>query len=276
VKVIAFAGQGSLRRGAGVELFDKYRDLLAHVRAVLGYSIEELILHDEGHRLTETDFAQPAIFVLNHLYYLEHLSRGEPTDVAIGHSLGEYNALVSAGVFSFEVGLRMVQMRGILMVEVRGGAMCAVVDSSVHEINEAIERAGLSDVEVGNFNSPRQHVISGMAADVEVLEKVLAQKARCFRLNVSGPFHSRFMKPAAAYFRIFLERFAFRPPAMRVYSNARASEYSESNVVDCLSDQIWMPVRWTEIIDKLISKGASFVELGHSNVLSNMRKDFVA
>ena len=274
MNVIMFAGQGSQAKGVGGALFSKYSQYVRSARDILGYSVEDLFLGADVGRLDSTDFAQPAIFLLNHLYYLEHCKSHPSPDIAIGHSLGEYNALVCANVISFEEGLRMVQMRGILMRDMEGGTMSAVVGPAANEIEEAIRQAGLADVEIGNFNTPRQHVLTGTVSGIDALERVLAPQAKLFRLKVSGPFHSRFMRPASAYYQTFLERFAFRSPTLTVYSNAHVSEYSVKNALSNLVDQIWMPVRWADTMRRILPSVTSLDELGHSRILSNMRRDF--
>jgi trans-AT polyketide synthase, acyltransferase and oxidoreductase domains len=274
MNVVMFAGQGSQKRGAGSQLFGRHAQLLERASDVLGYSVSDLVASDEGARLSDTEFAQPAIFVLNHLYWLEYVAQNAAPAVAVGHSLGEYNALVSAGMLTFEEGLRLVQMRGHLMGQARGGGMSAIVGVSPEAIDRERALGGLDDVEIANFNTPRQHVVSGSLAHVEALEARLSSTAKCFRLAVSGAFHSKFMRRAANYFGLYLERFVFRPPQLRVYSNAHGTEYSVENARRFLTDQIRMAVRWSEIMQSLLQAGHALVELGHSRILTNMTKDF--
>ena len=123
-----FPGQGSQHVGMGAELFKRYPQLVEQADEVLGYSIKTLCLEDPRSELSQTQFTQPALFIVNALSYLARIDDGEAQpDFVAGHSLGEYDALFAAGVVDFEQGLRLVQRRGALMSQVRGGGMAAVV-----------------------------------------------------------------------------------------------------------------------------------------------------
>jgi malonyl CoA-acyl carrier protein transacylase len=125
-----FPGQGSQKRGMGAGLFDEarqYAEVEKEVDAILGYSLRELCLEDPDNRLKETEFTQPCLYVVNALHYYKAVNQGARPDYLAGHSLGEYNALLAAGVFDFLTGLRLAQRRGELMSRAKNGGMAAVI-----------------------------------------------------------------------------------------------------------------------------------------------------
>src|SRR5205823_13876450 len=119
-----FPGQGSQTRGMGGNLFDDFPELTAQADAILGYSIKKLCLEDPNQELNQTQFTQPALFVVNALTFLK---KNQKPDYVAGHSLGEYNALFAAEVFDFATGLNLVKKRGELMSEAKNGGMAAVI-----------------------------------------------------------------------------------------------------------------------------------------------------
>src|SRR6516162_2607290 len=131
-----FPGQGSQRKGMGSTLFEEFQEVTARADEILGYSIKELCLHDPHQQLGQTQFTQPALYVVNALSYLKKMKDGSkvPTYLA-GHSLGEYNALFAAGVFDFETGLRLVKKRGELMSQATGGGMAAVIGFTMAQVH---------------------------------------------------------------------------------------------------------------------------------------------
>src|SRR5947209_5522982 len=141
-----FPGQGSQRRGMGQGLFDEVREYATvenEVDAILGYSLRKLCLENPDDRLKETQFTQPSLYVVNALHYYKALSQGTRPDYLAGHSLGEYNALLAAGVFDFLTGLRLVKKRGELMSQAKNGAMAAVIGLGVSIISKVIKENGL-------------------------------------------------------------------------------------------------------------------------------------
>lgn len=255
-----FAGQGSQFRGMGAEVFGEFPDLVDRADDILGYSIEELCLADPHERLNRTEYTQPAIYVVNALSHMREVRSGSGmADYYAGHSLGEYNALLAAGAFSFEDGLRMVAKRGELMggVEHRGG-MAAIVGLSGTEIFDALSEAGLFDVDLANFNTPSQVVISGSAQDIATAQSVFENLGASYHiLSVGGAFHSRFMAPARAAFEDFIEPFHFNTLHTPVVSNRRALPYLNGSVAVDLVEQITAPVRWVESISYMARQGVT-------------------
>ena len=157
-----FPGQGSQKKGMGLSLFEHYPELVKEADAILGYSIEDLCLNDPDDLLKQTQYTQPALYVVNALSYLERIKEdGKEPDYVAGHSLGEYDALFAAGVFDFATGLKLAKRRGELMAEARNGGMAAVIGMKENEIRKVIEENELQQIDIANLNSPNQIVISG-------------------------------------------------------------------------------------------------------------------
>ncbi|WP_430765611.1 ACP S-malonyltransferase [Roseateles flavus] len=273
-----FPGQGSQEKGMGGDLFDQFPELTAQADAVLGYSIRTLCLEDPRNELNNTRFTQAALYVVNALNHLRKMQAGgRRPDYLIGHSLGEFNALLAAGCYSFETGLRLVKKRGELMAQVSGGAMAAILNASQDFIERTLFEAGLDDVSVANYNTPSQLVISGPAEQLAKAEPLLrVGKTRFYPLNTSGAFHSKYMQPAQAAFAAFLEGFTFSPPTVPVIANASASAYAPDAVAKGIAQQIASPVRWCESIQGLLASATAqgrplnFEELGHGDVLTRL------
>ncbi|WP_371478759.1 ACP S-malonyltransferase [Kitasatospora sp. NBC_00315] len=273
MKVYGFPGQGSQQRGMGKALFERFPEQTAVADRVLGYSIEELCVLDPERRLGRTQFTQPALYVVSALSYLDRLAQDpEPADYLIGHSLGEYVALFAAGVFDFETGLRLVQRRGELMAAADGGAMAAVVGTDEATVTRVLAEAGLDGLDLANHNALDQFVLSGPADQIDAACTAFeAAEARAVRLNVSAPFHSRYMRGTAQEFAGFLEGFTLRPPAVPVLANVDALPYAADAVKETLTAQIASPVRWTETVRRLMGHGDfEFTELGPGQVLTKL------
>jgi malonyl CoA-acyl carrier protein transacylase len=275
-----FPGQGSQKRGMGKDLFDEvaeYAVVEQDVDATVGYSMRELCLQDRDDRLKETQFTQPSLYVVNALYYYRAIGQGSGPAFLAGHSLGEYNALLAAGVFDLLTGLRLVKKRGELMSRARSGGMAAVIGLGDGTIARVIRDHGLERIDVANFNSPSQTVISGPVEDIKaagpLFEKAGAQMV--IPLQVSAAFHSRYMADAAAEFAGFLAPMSFAEPRTPVVANVTARPYPTGNsseaIQGLLVKQFTQSVQWTESVRFLIGQGVTqFVETGPGNVLTRM------
>jgi malonyl CoA-acyl carrier protein transacylase len=279
MKTFLFPGQGSQARGMGGALFEAFPQHVAVADTILGYSVRELCLADPRSELNQTLFTQPALFVVNALSYWKEIASGAAApDYLAGHSLGELNALLAAGCFDFETGLRIVHRRAQLMSEATGGAMAAVLNSSREEIDAILKDNGLSSIDIANYNSPAQIVISGPREEIARAEPLFRRgRIRFYPLNTSGAFHSRYMQPASGQFRAFLETVAFKTPGIPVISNVTALPYRGGEIADNLANQIVSTVRWAESIHYLLGQAAEqgkgemqFLEIGHGNVLTRM------
>jgi trans-AT polyketide synthase, acyltransferase and oxidoreductase domains len=264
MNVLLFPGQGAQYKGMGKDVWADHPELADAASEILGFSIVELCLNDPKNQLRLTEYTQPALYVANALhYYRWQKTAGEPDAVA-GHSLGEYLALLVAGCFDFETGLRLVQKRGQLMSQASGGTMAAVLGMRVDALRAFLQEHGLEKVDLANLNSPTQSVIAGDTASIIAAEKLLsARNVRCVPLNVSAPFHSRYMRPAQREFTEFLRGFSFRDPSIPVIANATARPYPPGQVAELLSQQIASPVLWTDSIRYLMGRGEfSYLEIG--------------
>jgi len=269
-----FPGQGSQAVGMGAELFSRFPELTDQANEELGYSLSHLCLEDPDGVLGQTQYTQPALYLVSFLAAKALLEEGAQPACAAGHSVGEFAALATAGCVSFLDGLRMVAKRGEIMSKVTGGGMAAVIGLDAEKIEQILQQAGHDQVDLANFNSPGQIVISGPASQIEPsLEPLKNGGARMVvPLKVSGAFHSRMMEEPAKEFADFLEGVEFAHPNFPVYSNVEASPYPDAQAISSLLvRQIHSPVRWTELITKMRQDGATeFTECGPGNVLSKL------
>jgi malonyl CoA-acyl carrier protein transacylase len=259
----------------GAGLFERFADWTTSADGILGYSIRELCLEDPRGQIGSTAFTQPALFVVNALAWRARVEDGRPAPAFLaGHSLGEYNALLAAGVFDFATGLRLVQRRGALMAQVSGGGMAAIIGLTPERIAEvlAASEAGRR-IDVANFNAFDQTVIAGPQADLEAVQPAFeAAGARKFSpLKVSAPFHSRYMHAPMVEFAAFLETFTFGPPAIPVIANVTAGLYPADAVRETLAGQIGHGVRWLDSILYLLDHDVTdFEEVGPGTVLTKL------
>ena len=274
-----FPGQGSQKRGMGDGLFDEvreYRSVEKDVDALLGYSMRKLCIEDSENRLRSTQYTQPSLYVVNALYYYRALERGERPAYVAGHSLGEYNALLAAGVFDFLTGLRLVQKRGELMSRAQNGGMGAIVGLSADAVKTVIKDRELTAIDVANFNSPSQVVISGPADKIKLLGPVFEQAGAqmYMSLPVSAAFHSRYMVDAGKAFAEFLSPMSFGAPKIPVVANVTGQLYpngASDSVKVLLVDQITQSVQWTQSMRFLLQQGVSDIkEVGPGNVLTRL------
>ncbi|MCD9878921.1 ACP S-malonyltransferase [Streptomyces guryensis] len=272
MQVIGFPGQGSQAKGMGRELFARYPELVAQADEELGYSIERCCIEDPRGELRNTRLAQPALYVVEALAYLQHRQDHPEPDVLMGHSVGEYAALFAAGVFDFATGLRLVRRRGELMADGTPGTMAALLGLDLPEVQDLLERSELTELDVALHNAPGQVALAGPEEAVDRLVDVAAAAdVRCVRLNVSGPFHSRYMRRAAQGFAEELARIEIAAPRIPVVANATALPHEPGRVADALVAQITRPVLWRESVERLLADGdLTFVELGPGTTLTGM------
>lgn len=274
-KTYLFPGQGSQRKGMGGELFDEFPALTKKADKILGYSIKELCLENPNKQLNQTQYTQPALYVVNALSYQKKIKDGEKEpDFLAGHSLGEYNALEAAGVFSFESGLRLVKKRGELMSEVKNGGMAAILNSSEEKIKEVLKDGNLTTIDIANLNAASQIVISGLKEDINKAQPFFEKADIMFiPLNTSGAFHSRYMKEAAAEFEKFIKKKRFNKSRIDVIANVSGKPYEQKNIAQSLIDQLSNSVRWSDSMTYLLQKGdMEFEELGVGDVLTKLTK----
>lgn len=285
-----FPGQGSQKVGMGRAWADRFAESRAafeEADATLGESLSGLCFAGPPEELQLTFNTQPAILTasiaIERVLSSRLESSGLPAPVLVaGHSLGEYTALVAAGVLTFADAVRLVRIRGRLMQEavpLGVGAMAAILGLDVASV-EAVAREAASAEEccaVANYNSPEQTVIAGHAAAVERAMGLAKQRGakRALALPVSAPFHSPLMAPARAGLMPHLEATRFADPRMPVVSNVDAAAVTEGDAArDALIRQVDGPVRWVESVRWMAGAGgiSTFVEVGPGGVLTGLGK----
>ena len=278
-----FPGQGAQKVGMGrslAEAFPICRDTFAEADAALGEALSELCFEGPDERLMLTENTQPAILAMSTAVARLAVSRGLRPHFAAGHSLGEYSAHVAAGTLSFADALRTVKRRGRYMQEavpVGEGAMAAILGLDADRVAQACADAANGQVvSPANLNAPGQVVIAGHTAAVaraSVRAKELGAK-RAIGLAVSAPFHCALMKPAEERLAPELRELAARNPSYPVAANVDAQlKRTAADAVDALIRQVSSPVRWEDVVRRLVSEGANiFLELGPGNVLAGLIK----
>jgi len=272
-----FPGQGSQTPGMGSGLLEHpiAVDLFEQANQRLGFDLKELCLNGPADKLTLTQFAQPAILTVStiaHRIFAEQFP--EFPLLAAGHSLGEYSALVAAGVLDFADAVEVVYYRGLFMQEavpVGVGSMAAILGMDAEGI-EALcqEQAGDQFVAPANYNCKGQIVISG---HTEAVKRVL-EHAKGKLLDVSAPFHSKLMEPAALKLQEKLGSISFSSAKFGVVNNTENQVLLElSTFLPSLVAQVSSPVRWDTGVLKMIEQGAeAFIEFGEGKVLAGMGK----
>lgn len=278
----AFPGQGSQSIGMLADLAASYPvvvDTFKEASDALGYDLWALVQEGSAEELNQTDKTQPALLTASVAIWRVWAELGgeKPATIA-GHSLGEYSALVCAGVIDFKDAVKLVELRGQLMqqaVPAGVGAMYAIIGLGDDEIAKACEEAAQGEVvSPVNYNSPGQVVIAGNKAAVEragALCKEAGAK-RALPLPVSVPSHCALMKPAADKLAEALQALTFNTPEVDVINNVDVSVESDAEKIkDALVRQLYSPVRWTEIVTKMAEQGINLqVEAGPGKVLSGL------
>ncbi|UCH94703.1 MAG: ACP S-malonyltransferase [Candidatus Aminicenantes bacterium] len=257
MKAYLFPGQGSQQQGMGEDLFDEFKDLTRKADDILGYSIKTLCLENPDEQLLQTQFTQPAVYVVNALSYLKK-SRAEPKpDYVLGHSVGEYDALLASGVVDFETGLKLVKKRGELMGQARGGGMAAVMGLTADQVEKILKENNFTNLYIANYNSSYQVVISGLNEEIARAESVFLDRgATHYRiLNVSGAFHTPYMAEAKKKFNKFVKKFKFAEITIPIIANVTARPYQQEEIKDNIIEQITTPVKWMDSIRYLLAKG---------------------
>lgn len=279
--VCMFPGQGSQVVGMGKDLYDQHKEvkqLYKLANEVLDKDITDIMFNGPAETLTETENAQPAL-LLSSIAAFSLLKKENIQPMAtIGHSLGEYSALVAAQSISIEEALPLVATRGRLMEQAfpKGkGTMAAVLGLDEEAIQKELEKIDEEEVvDVANLNCPGQIVISGSRAGIEQAEILLkdAGARRVLPLNVSGPFHSRLMQPANDEFQVSLNQVNVRDAAVPVYANVTAEAVTDKiEIKQLLIRQLYSPVRFEQSIRNLIKEDVdAFVEVGTGKVLCGL------
>ena len=279
-----FPGQGAQAVGMGKDLFDQYdvaKRLFAEADEALGYSIKDMCFEGPADDLKLTANTQPAILTVSVIVNEILKEHGVQPDVAGGHSLGEYSALVAAGVLSFKDAVALVHKRGQYMQEavpVGEGGMAAIIGLDDETIAAACEKATkeAGEVQPVNFNCPGQTVIAGTTKGVEkaVEELKAAGAKKAVILPVSAPFHSTLMKPAAEKLAAELDKVAIHDAAFPVVSNFTGELETKAEEIKAnLVAQADHPVRWITCVKTMQAFGAdTFVEAGPGKTLCGFNR----
>lgn len=285
---MVFPGQGSQAVGMLAELaaqFPVVEETFKQASEVLGYDLWQLVQQGPAEELNKTWQTQPALLAASVAIYRVWQQRYphlQPTVMA-GHSLGEYSALVCAGVIDFQDAVKLVELRGKVMqqaVPEGTGAMYAIIGLDNDAIIKACKDAEQGEVvSAVNFNSPGQVVIAGSKAAVERAAAACKEAGakRALPLVVSVPSHCALMKPAADQLSVSLESIAIKTPNIAVINNVDVKTESEANAIrSALVRQLYSPVCWTESVEKMAAGGVEvLVEIGPNKVLTGLTKRIV-
>jgi len=280
MKAYVFPGQGAQFSGMGLDLCnqsDIAKELFDSANSILGFKITETMFNGSSEELKQTKVTQPAIF-LHSVILAKILGDNFKPEMVAGHSLGEFSALVSTGVISFEDGLKLVSKRATAMqkaCDIQKSTMAAVLgleDSIVEKVCDSVDGV----VVAANYNCPGQLVISGeINAINEACEKLKENGARrALVLPVGGAFHSPLMSPAKEELEKAIKNTIFHKPSCPIYQNVTASAVMDENEIkNNLISQLTSPVRWTHTIQQMVEDGASeFIEVGPGKVLQGLVK----
>jgi [acyl-carrier-protein] S-malonyltransferase len=271
-----FPGQGSQGVGMGKDFYDfssHAREIFLRADETLGFKISKLCFEGPEEELKLTKNTQPALLILS---FVAYVLLGKEAWIAAGHSLGEYSALVAAGSLKFEDALLLVQKRGMYMQEavpVGMGAMAAVLGCGYEDVEKALTKIEKGVVEIANWNSQEQIVISGHK---EAVDKALAviNPSRSIILPVSAPFHCKLMKSAEEKLSYDLDQVEFKGLKFPIITNVDAKVIHKGDEArDALKRQVTRPVLWFKSMEILLKEKVDlFVELGSGKVLSGLAK----
>ncbi len=285
---MVFPGQGSQTVGMLAELAGNYpivQETFKQASEVLGYDLWQLVQEGPAEELNKTWQTQPALLTASVAVYRvwqQKYPELKP-EVMAGHSLGEYSALVCAGVLDFQDAVKLVELRGKLMqqaVPEGTGAMYAIIGLDNDAIINACKQAEQGEVvSAVNFNSPGQVVIAGAKAAVERAAALCKEAGakRALPLAVSVPSHCALMKPAADQLSVSLESITLKAPVVAVLNNVDVKAETDAVAIrNALVRQLYSPVRWTETVEKMAQNGVEvLVEVGPGKVLNGLTKRIV-
>ena len=273
--VFLYAGQGSQKVGMGKDFYDNYetyRDFVDSVK--LDFDFKELMFNGPLEKLSQTEYTQGCMAVHAAGVTKLLLENGIKPDAACGLSLGEYGALYAAGGFDADTYVNITAFRGRVMMEAAKGCQCsmsAILGLEPGVVKEECDACSNGFVTVANYNCPGQYVICGDEnAVTDTEERLKARGAkRCVRLNVSGPFHTKYMEPAGAALREYPEKTELNEPQIPVALNVTGSLYNGENLVDNLEKQVCNSVQLESDLRALINAGGDrFIEIGPGNAVS--------
>ncbi len=281
MKAYIFPGQGSQFPGMAKDIYERSaeaKQLFERANEILGFRITDIMFTGTEEELKQTKVTQPAIF-LHSVILAKTLGENFQPQMVAGHSLGEFSALTSIGVLSFEDGLTLVSKRAQAMqkaCEATPSTMAAILGLEDEMVERICTEITEEVVVPANYNSPGQLVISGSLKGIEIAcEKLKAAGAkRALVLNVGGAFHSPLMQPAKDQLQEAIESTMFNTPPCPVYQNVSASPIANASHIKAnLILQLTAPVKWTQTMKQMLNDGAtSFTEVGPGAVLQGLVK----
>lgn len=279
-----FSGQGAQAVGMGKDMFEQIPSaakIFNEADKILGWSLSDICFNGPESKLTETRYCQPAIYAMS-IACLEAFKERNPQVVptaTAGLSLGEFTALYSAGAFSFESGLKIIEKRAVYMQEAcdaTKGTMASVMKGELDAIQECCDRAG---VDVANINSSGQIVISGEAAKIAEAITFLREKgmSKVIPLKVAGAYHSRLMKSAETKLAEYLVPVSFNIPKVPVAQNFTGKlENEPANMKQNIISQVTGSVQWVNCVNSMSAAGIdTIIEFGPGNVLTGLVKRII-
>ena len=279
-KAFIFPGQGSQYVGMGLDLYNEFsfaQEYYECANDILGYNLANISFYGPEEKLSKTQFTQPAIFVHSIIIDNYLKNNGSKPDAVAGHSLGEFSALVSAKILTFEDALQIIKVRSDAMgmsSKIKPGSMAAIIGANDTEINTICQQEGI--VVPANINAPGQIVISGEKKSIDnAINK--AKKIgirRAVPLNVSGAFHSPLMQSARKPLQGIINSVSFQEVITPIYQNILAKPVTDiKSIKNNILNQLEKPVLWKNTIENMIKDGiTNFIELGPGKVLSGLNR----
>lgn len=281
MKAYVFPGQGAQFPGMGKDLYEQHpiaRQMFEQANELLGFRITDIMFEGTEEELRQTKVTQPAIF-LHSVILAKLLGDAFQPDMAAGHSLGEFSALVACGSMSFEDGLTLVSKRALAMqkaCELQPSTMAAVLGLDDAVVEQVCASITDEVVVPANYNCPGQLVISGSFAGVEKANAALGEAGalKTVMLSVGGAFHSPLMEPARLELEAAIRQTPISAPRCPIYQNVTAQGVTDPEAIKAnLINQLTGAVRWTQTMQQMIADGASeFTEVGPGKVLQGLLK----